>query len=208
MFIRIRKTVGEKPWVVRFLLKVETVLFNAPGPKNTDETLKIAKSFAEANQVKDVVIASTTGATALKAVELFPPEEFNLVVVTHSYGFVKSGEQEFSSEARETLEKRGVKVLTCIHALSGVERAFRNKLGVWMPVDLIARTFRSIICDGFKVCIEISLMAADAGLIPVDKDVIAIGGTGRGADTAVVLKPAESSHFLDLRVHAILCKPI
>ncbi|MHA1607222.1 MAG: pyruvate kinase alpha/beta domain-containing protein, partial [Candidatus Freyarchaeota archaeon] len=64
------------------------------------------------------------------------------------------------------------------------------------------------ICDGFKVCIEISLMAADAGLIPVDKDVIAIGGTGRGADTAVVLKPAESSHFLDLRVHAILCKPI
>ncbi|MEM1657528.1 MAG: pyruvate kinase alpha/beta domain-containing protein [Candidatus Jordarchaeales archaeon] len=188
--------------------KICSVLFETPGPANTDETLKIAKEFADNNQVKDIVIASTTGNTALKALRLFSPDKFNLVVVTHSYGFVKPGEQEFDSEVRAELEKKGVKVLTCVHALSGVERAFRNKLGVWMPIDLIARTLRSILGDGFKVCVEIALMAADAGLIPIDRDVIAIGGTGRGADTAVVLRPSNTSNFLDLRVKAILCKPI
>ncbi len=189
-------------------MKVSTVLFDLPGPRNTDETLRIAKEFAEENHVRDIVVASTTGETALKALQVFPPSEFNLVVVTHSYGFVKLGEQEFDREIREKLEKEGVKVLTCIHALSGVERAFRNKLGVWMPVDLIARSLRSIMGDGFKVCIEIALMAADAGLIPIDKNIIAIGGTGRGADTAVLLKPSNTSHFLDLRVRAVLCKPL
>lgn len=190
------------------MIKITSVIFEVPGPANTDETLRIAKEFAENNQVKDIVIASTTGDTALRALRLFPPDRFNLVVVTHSYGFVKPGEQEFDSGVRTELEKKGVKVLTCVHALSGVERAFRNKLGVWMPIDLIARTFRSILGDGFKVCVEIALMAADAGLIPIDRDVIAIGGTGRGADTAVVLRPSNTSNFLDLRVKAILCKPI
>lgn len=189
-------------------MKVSTVLFDFPGPGNTDEALRVAKEFAEENQIRDIVVASTTGETALKAFQLFPPDKFNLVVVTHSYGFVKPGEQEFSREIREKLEREGVKVLTCIHALSGVERAFRNKLGVWMPIDLIARTLRSIMGDGFKVCIEISLMAADAGLIPVDRDIIAIGGTGRGADTAVLLRPSNTSNFLDLRVRAVLCKPL
>jgi len=189
-------------------VKVTTFLFDLPGPVNTEETLRVAKEFAEENRIRDIVIASTTGETALKALQVFPPDKFNLVVVTHSYGFVKLGEQEFSSDVRKKLEEEGVKVLTCIHALSGVERAFRNKLGVWMPVELIARTFRSIMGDGFKVCIEIALMAADAGLIPVDRDVIVIGGTGRGADTAILLKPSNSSNFLDLRVKAVLCKPL
>lgn len=189
-------------------MKISMVLFDRPGPLNTDETLRIAKEFAEESEVRDIVIASTSGETALKALQAFPPGRFNLVIVTHSYGFVKPGEQEFSSEIREKLERGGVRVLTCVHALSGVERAFRNKLNVWMPVDLIARTLRSIMGDGFKVCIEIALMAADAGLIPVDRDIIAIGGTGRGADTAVLLRPSNTSNFLDLRVRAVLCKPL
>ncbi|MEM3465727.1 MAG: pyruvate kinase alpha/beta domain-containing protein [Candidatus Jordarchaeales archaeon] len=189
-------------------MKVSMVLFDHPGPANTDETLRVAKDFAEENKVRDIVVASTTGETALKALQVFPPDKFNLVIVTHSHGFVKPGEQEFNSDTRKKLEREGVRVLTCVHALSGVERAFRNKLNVWMPVDLIARTLRSIMGDGFKVCIEIALMAADAGLIPVDRDVIAIGGTGRGADTAILLRPSNTSNFLDLRVRAVLCKPL
>jgi len=33
-----------------------------------------------------------------------------------------------------------------------------------------------------KVAVEIALMATDAGLIPVDREVIATAGTGEGAD--------------------------
>ncbi|MFH1928052.1 MAG: hypothetical protein ABIK79_07760 [Chloroflexota bacterium] len=50
-------------------------------------------------------------------------------------------------------------------------------------------------------------MAADAGLIRTDEEVIAIAGTGRGADTAVVLQPAHAQDFFNLRVKEIICKP-
>ena len=45
-----------------------------------------------------------------------------------------------------------------------------------------------------KVVLEIAAMAADAGLVRTDEDVICIGGTGRGADTAVVLQPNYVHH--------------
>jgi hypothetical protein len=50
-------------------------------------------------------------------------------------------------------------------------------------------------------------MAADAGLIRTDEEVISIGGTARGADTALVIKPANTHDFFELRVKEVLCKP-
>ena len=50
-------------------------------------------------------------------------------------------------------------------------------------------------------------MAADAALIPTDKDVIAIGGSYRGADAAIVLKAAHQNNFFELKIKEILCKP-
>lgn len=58
-----------------------------------------------------------------------------------------------------------------------------------------------------KVAVEITLMAADAGLIRTDQEAIAIAGTGKGADTALVLKPANAQTFFDLEIREILCKP-
>ena len=50
-------------------------------------------------------------------------------------------------------------------------------------------------------------MAADAGLISTKENVIAMGGTGRGVDTALVIKPANVQSFFDLKVKEIICKP-
>jgi hypothetical protein len=58
-----------------------------------------------------------------------------------------------------------------------------------------------------KVCAEIALMAADAGLVTVGEPCIAIAGTGQGADTAVVLTPANAQQFFDLRIMEVLAKP-
>jgi hypothetical protein len=58
-----------------------------------------------------------------------------------------------------------------------------------------------------KVVCEVSTMAADAGLVRTDEDVIVIAGTGRGADTAVVIRPVNSQDFFDMKVKEILCKP-
>ena len=50
-------------------------------------------------------------------------------------------------------------------------------------------------------------MAADAGLIRTDEEIIAVGGTRGGADTAVVLQPSNTHAFFDLRIKEIVCKP-
>ncbi len=186
-------------------IEEKVIYFSKPGKENTDKTLEVAKAYAEKYGIKHVVVASTTGYTALKAAELF--KGYNLVVVTHCTGFVKPNYQEFPEDVRKKLEEMGIKVLTGIHALSGVERSFRKELNLWMPVELIALTLRRLFCEGMKVCIEIVIMAVDAGLIPQGEDVIAIAGTGRGADTAVHIKAAGSSYLFDLKVRRIICKP-
>ncbi|MGQ4833635.1 MAG: pyruvate kinase alpha/beta domain-containing protein [Candidatus Asgardarchaeia archaeon] len=182
------------------------VYFENPGPENTEETLKLALIRAKNLGIKDIVIASTYGATAKKALEYFDPQEFNLVVVTHMTGFINPGEQQMDKETRDFLIQKGIKVLTCTHALSGVERSLRSFFNFYGPVELMANTLR-LFGEGMKVCIEIVLMAADAGLIPIDKDVIAIGGTSFGADTAAVIKPTHTSSFFDLYIREIICKP-
>jgi hypothetical protein len=50
-------------------------------------------------------------------------------------------------------------------------------------------------------------MAADAGLVRTDEDIIAVAGTAVGADYAIVLKPVASDNFFDLKIREILCKP-
>jgi hypothetical protein len=50
-------------------------------------------------------------------------------------------------------------------------------------------------------------MAADAGLIPVDQEVIVIAGTDRGADTALLVKPATASRFFELEIKEVIAKP-
>jgi len=58
-----------------------------------------------------------------------------------------------------------------------------------------------------KVAVEITVMAADAGLISSEEEVIAIGGTNRGADTAIVVKPAYSTNFFDLKIREVIAMP-
>jgi hypothetical protein len=90
--------------------------------------------------------------------------------------------------------------------MGGIGRAVRKKLGTYEVEEIIAYALR-IFGEGMKVVAEISVMAADAGLIRTDEEVIAIAGTGRGADTAVVLRPAHAQQFFDLRILEVLCKP-
>jgi len=178
--------------------------FKAPGRENTEATLQSALKYAREEGIRNIIVATTKGDTALRASEIF--QGFNLVVVTHMAGFRAPGSQELPEEVRERIEERGGKVLTTTHALAGVGRGIRVKTGTWTPVEMIAQTLR-LFGQGTKVAVEITAMAADAGYIPMDEDVIAIGGTGRGADTALHIKPAHSNNFFDLKVKKIICKP-
>jgi len=127
-------------------------------------------------------------------------------VVTHHAGFREPGMQELKEENRQKILDNGAKILTATHALSGAERAIRKEFGTIEPLEVIANTLR-LFGEGTKVCVEIVLMAADAGLIPTDRDVVAVAGSGRGADTALLIKPENSSRFFDLEIREVIAKP-
>lgn len=178
--------------------------FAKPGPDNTRPTLERAAERAAQLEIRSVVVASTTGRTGMMAAELFRGR--NLVVVTHSMGFVRPDVQEMSAESRRALEKAGARVLTAQHALGGVGRAVRKKLGTYEVDEIMAFTLR-ILGQGSKVAVECAVMAADAGLVSTQEPCISIGGTDGGADTALVLRPANAQSFFDLRVMEFLAKP-
>jgi hypothetical protein len=183
---------------------VTAVYFDKPGPANTERTLEVVRQRAEQLGIRTVIVATTRGNTGVAAAEALP--EYDLVVVTHSTGFRGPNEQELEAEHRRAMETAGVKILTCQHAFGGVGRAVRKKLDTYQTEEIIAYTLRTF-GEGMKVCVEIALMAADAGLVDVGEPCIVVGGTGRGADTAVVLTPANAQDFFDLQVQEILAKP-
>ena len=110
-------------------------------------------------------------------------------------------------EERERLTKRGLKVLTGIHALGdGMASAFSEKYG-GKPLEAVVRDAFYKFGQGMKVCVEVVLMAADAGLIPMDGEMMAIAGTGEGTDTYIVVKPTYPRTFFDLEIREIVAKP-
>lgn len=182
-----------------------TLYFKNPGPQNTDALLNFVKEYAEKEKIRDIVVASTTGETGVKTTKLF--NGYNVVVVTHHVGFRKPGEWELKENYRKEILESGAKIFTGTHALSSAERAIRKDFGTIQTLEIIANTLR-LMGEGAKVCVEITLMAADAGLIPVDRDIIAIGGTGKGADTALRIFPANSARFFNLRIKEVIAKPM
>jgi len=187
----------------------ETLYFKKSGEINTGQLLEHCKNVILRNKLKHAVIASTTGKTGLKAAETFDGIGCHLVVVTHQVGFKKAGISEFLPEYREALkEHSNVDLYTGTHAFAGVNRAFRLELGSWQNLEIMALMLRRCFGQGTKVCMECAMMAADAGLVPIDQNVLAIAGTGKGADTAWILKPAHSSGLFNLRMNTLIAKPL
>ncbi len=185
--------------------KEQITYLDKPGPQNTEDVIDAVQTHIAKSGLKRVIVASTTGATAVKfAAALENTAE--LIVVTHHTGFSQEGTQRFDAEKRKMLERQGVTVLTQSHVLSGVERSISRKFGGISRVETIAEALRSLLGHGLKVCVEIAIMAADAGAVPIE-DVIAIGGTGSGSDTAVVIRPAHMNNFFDAHIREIIVMP-
>jgi hypothetical protein len=182
----------------------KTMHFKEAGVQNTEALLGFVKDYVETGGIKDIVVASTTGETGAKASKIL--KGHNVVIVTHCFGFREPGKTELDEECRKEILANGATIFTGVHALSSVERAIRRDFGAIQPLELIANVLR-LMGEGTKVCVEITLMAADAGLVPVDRDVVAIAGTSGGADTALRIRPANASRFFDLRIKEVVAKP-
>jgi hypothetical protein len=191
-------------WSGMSLREEKVTYFEKTGKENTDAVLRLVREYVDKEGIEDVVVASTTGETGVKASKLL--KGCNVVVVTHFSGFQEKGKSELQEEHKREILSNGAKIFTGTHALSSAERAIRKDFGTIQPLELIANVLR-LMGEGTKVCVEITLMAADAGLIPTDRDVIAIGGSGRGADTALRILPTNASRFFELRIREVIAKP-
>ena len=178
------------------------MIFAQKGPVNTEQTLQLAVQRGRELGIRHYVVASNTGKTAQQLLDL----GVSVVCVTHHTGFRSPGEQEMAPEVRQELENKGAKVLTTTHLFGGIDRGVENKFGGTYPGGLVAATLR-MLGQGVKVGVEIAVMALDAGLIPYGEDIVAIGGPGRGADTALVIQPAHAKDFFATCIKEIICKP-
>ncbi len=181
--------------------------FDRPGHANTAAVAQAVAARCRELGIVHVVAASNTGATALALHDALKGAAVTIVSVGEHTGFSGGDQQHLSDEQRRALEDRGIRVLICSHALSGVGRSITRKFGGISHVEIIAQTLKLFGCEGIKVAVEVAVMAADAGLAPTDREIIAVGGTGGGADTAVVLRAAHMNSFFDLEVREIICKP-
>ncbi|WP_214045605.1 pyruvate kinase alpha/beta domain-containing protein [Methanomethylovorans sp.] len=188
----------------------KTIIYlESTGKENTQLIIDAALKRAEELGIGQIVVSSTTGYTAREIAKAAKGKMLKIVCVSHQYGVKEDGKWEMDADTLKELQDMEVEVVTQSHLFSGIERAISNKLGGASRTDVISNTLRSLFGQGFKVVVEITMMAADSGKIPVTPgtEVIAIAGTGHGADVAVVMKPAHSQRFFDAQIREIIAMP-
>lgn len=180
--------------------------FDEKGPVNTEKTLEIALNHAKEADIGTLVLASSTGDTALKLREM-ARDSVKIVSVTYNAGSrFKEAVSRFNQN-RDTLEQKGILIVRGHHTLSGGEKALSGKYSATLlPLNIVADTLR-MFSQGVKVCVEIVIMAAEHGLVTPDEDVVVVAGSGHGADTALVMKPVFAEDMFKAKIKTLLCMP-
>lgn len=182
-------------------------VFEKPGRQNTDETCRIG--IERALKLGAPIVAATTDGDAGRRVCELARELGSagpVVIVTHAYGSKSPGENVLKEDCRRAMLEYGATLVTAAHALSGAERGISARFQGVYPLEIMAHTLR-MLSQGVKVAVEIGCMAMDAGAIAYGAPVVALGGTGHGLDTAVVLSPTHANRILETKIHEILCMP-
>ncbi|MEA2012308.1 MAG: pyruvate kinase alpha/beta domain-containing protein [Verrucomicrobiota bacterium] len=204
---------SEKNNMEESMHNINVNIFEKEGIKNTEATLDKVRQRATDTNIMEIVVATTTGQTALTVAESMP--DMDVVGVTmHAVDtnvFVNRHGKKVQAKDPEIMEKarqKGVRFYTGVHPFRGaVTSALSDAYGGYSAHDIMSEMLMKLFSTGTKVAIECSLMAADAGYLDMGKDIIAIGGYRGGADTALVLKPTYSYRFFEMKIREIICFP-
>jgi hypothetical protein len=166
-------------------MRKEIIYFDFPGEQNTNETLKTAREKALKFDIKRIFIPSKSGNTAQKAYNLFKSTGIQVTIVGTDPNI-------FSSEILAQLKGNGCRV------------CFYKDIPYTYPQDMKVAYRR--MGEGFKVAVELGMIAAylDDGN---NDEIMCLGGTKKGVDTALVIRPAKSETFDQLEVREIIAKP-
>ncbi|NOQ55647.1 MAG: hypothetical protein GQ477_02455 [Nanohaloarchaea archaeon] len=181
--------------------------FLKTGVSNTDKAISLAVDRVAEGDITKVVVATSSGDTGLKVFEAFKDTNVSVVPVVLNAGSKYSLPDGEWTKNKKKYDRLGLKYVQGIHTFSGIERAVKSRWNTAGPALLIGDALK-LSCEGFKVCVEITVMACDSGFVSPDDKVLVLSGTGRGSDTVLVVKPAYSSSFFDLAIQEIVCKPM
>ena len=181
--------------------------FEKPGEINTLAVIEAVKTRALELDIKEVVIASTSGKAGAAMAEALQDSNIKIIVVTHQYGTTEEGKWDMESQYVSRLNEMDVEIVSQSHLFSGVEKSLSKDTGGISRIEIVADVLRKLFGKGFKVAVEVVLMAADSGALSMESEVIAVGGTANGADVACVIKPAHSNNFYGLQIREVICMP-
>ncbi|MFX0207402.1 MAG: hypothetical protein ACFFDT_15545 [Candidatus Hodarchaeota archaeon] len=190
--------------------------FSTCGAVNTEKTLELAIQRAKELKINKLVIASETGLSALKAVNLLKGSEINLIVITSAAGTqiekTAIGDLKIGISDEETwhqLKRSGAQIIRATDPLYNIGAAIEHK-DVPTLATIIRRSL-GLVSSGTSVCVGVTLMATDNGILTEGEEVVAVAGSWVGLDTAVVIKAANSVNLLKpkaVRLLEIICKPL
>lgn len=164
--------------------------------------------------MNEVVIASETGRSAIKALNVFSGTNIKMIVVTHfpattwgPKGKIPIGlkRKEYTQNLKK-LEESGVKIVQSTRPFAPPSRSIDWNFPT--PEGIVDKTLE-IFGAGTKIAVEVAIMATDAGELNEGDEVISCGGTFKGLDTALIVKTAHSSSFFkEFEVREVIAKPI
>jgi hypothetical protein len=184
----------------------QTRYFSKPGPQNTEALIEAVKERIKELHIRFVVVASDSGRTALQTAEAFRGAGIKIVCVTAYVGvklaWPQSGKwPSITGDAKKKLEALGVKIVEetpwIFKGVTFDAQFLKRSAPSWIIHEFVCRTMGY----GFKTSLEVALIAAEAGAVPTDEEVVAIAGTGwlgGGADCAVVVRPSVIPKMADV----------
>ena len=176
------------------------IYFEKPGKVNTVKTLNLALKRAKECGIKTIIVASTYGYTAQKALEILEDTDQKYIIVGTDRNF-------FNKELLQILENKKIPIFFAREVEYPYQESMKN-------------AFRKF-SEGVKVCMDISMVASEMGTVSEEKEIITVAGTGAsgfddggGADTALIMIPRKSDQFNILpekskrrEIKEIICKP-
>jgi hypothetical protein len=167
------------------------IYFDEPGPQNTEDVIETVAKRIKATGIGCVVVASHSGATALKFSEKLRNNKLKAKVLCVTSGPARKRKGKDWPSINQEMRKKLIDsdVIIVERAMNVFEEPFveDSRWPSLTPGHIIREVFYAL-GQGFKVAVEVALMAVVSGYLEPMQEVIAVGGTGKGCDTAIIMK--------------------
>jgi len=196
------------------MVKRQVYYFDESGEENTQWVIEAVSQRLEVGGIRQVIIASTSGETAVAFARSLKGKA-ELICVSEAPYRREWGEEWpcLKQKFRQELESLGVNIM------DNVPYVFHNSVmeaARWpntSPERLVKETLYSF-GQGMKVAVDVALTAVSCGYVVPYQDVIGVGGSGKGADTAIILRATYPASLFDkdpakrLEIKEIIAMPI